>query len=158
MTVRTEVNGKGSHMRKPVFIVAATAAVALILAAPTVANAAPQNGFVTAFTCDNGQTVTTVTPVGRAPWPPGIVVGAGGVFKPVAFSGSNTVYNPDGSVASVDPFSGTQANGVVEQNNPQNMVNCFNSTTYTSDQVPSLLPGQTLVVAFTITGFFTGNG
>jgi hypothetical protein len=144
-------------MRKPIFIVAATAAVALTLAAPTVANAAPQNGFVTTFTCDNGQTVTTVNPVGHAQWTPGIVVGAGGVLRPVAFNGSDTVYNPDGSVASVDTFSSAQANGVVEQNNPQKMVNCFNSTIYTSDQVPSLLPGQTLVVALTITGFFTGN-
>jgi hypothetical protein len=157
MTIRIEVNGKESHMRKPIFIVAATAAVALTLAAPTVANAAPQNGFLVTFTCDNGQTVTAVNPPGHAPWTPGIVVGAGGVLKPVAFSGSNTVYNPDGSVASVDPFSGAQANGAVQQNNPQTMVNCFNSSTYTFDQVPSLLPGQTLVVAVTITGFFTGN-
>jgi hypothetical protein len=144
-------------VRKSILIVAATAAAALVLAAPAVASAAPANGFELTFTCDNGQTVTTVTPIGHAPWPPGIVVGSGGVLKPVAFSGSNTVYNPDNSIASTDAFSGQQANGVVQQNNPQNMVNCFNSTTYTSDQVPSLLPGQILVVDVTITGFFTGK-
>jgi hypothetical protein len=145
-------------MRKPLPIVAATVATSLYLAAPSVANAAPANGFQTAFSCDNGQMVTAVNPPGHGHWTPGIIAGAGGVLKPVAFSGSNTVYNPDGSVASTDAFSGEQANGVVLQQNPHTMVNCFNSTTYTSDQVPGLMFGQTLVVAFTITGFFTGNG
>ena len=145
-------------MRKSILFVAASVATSLYLSVPSVAKAAPTNGFQTTFTCDNGQTVVAVNPPGHGHWTPGILVGAGGVLKPVAFRGTNTVYNPDGSVASSDAFSGEQANGVVAQHNPHTMVNCFNSTSYTSDQVSELSPGQTLVVAFTITGFFTGNG
>jgi hypothetical protein len=144
-------------MHKSLLIVATTVATSLCLAAPSAADAAPNNGFQAILTCDNGQTVTAVNPPGHGHWTPGIIVGAGGVLKPVAFSTTNTVYNPDGSIASSDTFSGEQANGVVEQQNPHLMVNCSNSTTYTADQVPGLSPGQTLVVAFTITGFFTGN-
>jgi hypothetical protein len=148
-------------MRKTTLFVASVASLAGVvipfLAAPPSASAVPQNGFEVTFTCDDGQTVTTVNPPGHAPWTPGSVVGGGGVLKPVAFSGSDTVYNPDGSVVTIQMFSGQQANGVVEQHNPHSMVNCFNTTTYTSDQVPDLIPGDNLVIDFTITGFFTGG-
>jgi hypothetical protein len=141
---------------KPVSLAAAFA-VAVSLAAPQVAAAAPQNGSLVTFTCDDGQTVTTVNPVGHSQWTPGIVLGAGGVLKPVAFNVVETVSNPDGTVATSTTVTGQQANGTVAQNNPRPMVNCFNESTYTSDEVPTLSPGQTLTIDLTITGFFTGT-
>jgi hypothetical protein len=142
-------------VRKSIPLTAAFA-VAVSLAAPQMAAAAPQNGSLVTFTCDDGQTVTVVNPSGHAQWTPGIVLGAGGVLKPVAFKEVQTVYNPDGTVATSATVTGQQANGTVEQNNPRPMVNCFNESTYTSDEVPTLSPGQTLIVDLTITGFFTG--
>lgn len=129
---------------------------AALLGMTGVANAAPTNtGFVLTFTCNNGQTLTLVDPPGHATWTPGITVG--GVLKPVAFNVVETVYNADGSVASVNSGDTTQANGVVGAHNPNAVASCENVSTFTSDQDPHLQPGQSLEVDLTITGILTGT-
>jgi len=132
------------------FLLTGVLAALVSVAMPGIAQAAPAKGFGLQFECSDGQSVFLVAPPGHAVFVPGIAVGLGGVFKPVAFHVVNTITGaPSGNGTTSSDF--VLANATVGAQNPNVSVSCFNDSTYTLDG------GGTLEQAITMTGFFTGH-